>query len=261
MKRFILLFVFTLSMIASISAANVSEKDRFLSELKSGIEEVSAMLPMSQQQGAWFWSASMDKSNIKYVFKYTDAFIKQFGSEAQAKVVFDNMANLLPSTILEGYSEQEKQMFAKYITFTYEIYSYETNKLLFSKTLKPSQIKQLLENSKCPGNRPLSYYKNGFEAEKVNLPKKYIYDYLIFNDVNMIDNKVINDFYVDEKQMDSNFYNTLKSTMIDIYKKTASLEQRQDFITYKIKFYYRFYSMSNKNKLIKEVIIDPAKDF
>ena len=259
MKKFVLFFIFTYSVIASISAANVSEKDRFLSELKSGIQEVSAMLPMSQQQGAWFWSASMEGSTIKYVFKYSDAFLKQFGSEDQAKAIFENMANNFPNTILEAYTEQEKQLFAKYITFTYEIYSFDTNKLLFTKTLKPSQIKQMLDNSKCDGNRPLSYYKNGFESDKINLPLT-VYEYLIYNDINMDGSKVIFEFYIDEKMADKDIYSKIKNLFLEKYR-NSTLEMKQDYITYNIKFYYRFYSMSNKNKLIKEVIIDPAKDF
>lgn len=260
MKKFFSLLIISFSVVFSISAYNTAEKERFLSELKSGIAEVSAVLPMSPQQGMWFWSASMENNTIKYVYKYSDAVRKQFGSEASEKAVYENMANNLPYTILEEFSDDEKLIFAENITFKYEIYSFDTNKLLFSKTIKPAELKKMLQKSNFEGNRPLSYYKNGFESEKVNLPQK-ANDYLILNDVNMNGSKVIFDFFVDENMVDDDVYYRIKNSFLQKYKSTSTLEMKQDYITYNIKFYYRFYSLNNKKKLVKELIIDPAKDF
>ena len=131
------------------------------------------------------------------------------------------------------------------------------NILIYEKTLSPSQLKNIL-NANFKGNRPLSYYKNGFEAEKVNLPQKASND-LFLNDVNMDGTKVIYDFYIKENLFDDGVYERIKNSFLEKYKTTSTLEMKQDYITYKIKFYYRFYSVNSK-KLIKELIIDPAKD-
>lgn len=262
-KNFFLFFVFFFALNV-FSYPKMSEKERFINQLKSDFSEIQKSLPISQKQGAWFWSISVENNTIVYVFKYSYDFRKQFGSEEQEIASYENLVKNMSPTLLQDYSIDEQKKIVKYgVSFKIKFYSFESNKLIFEKSISSSQLSRMI-NVEFSGNRPLSFYKDAFEADKVYLPKKIISDDIIYQDVNMVDNKVIGDFYINEEKLKSINYdefNEFKRAMIDILKQTTSPESKQDFIIYKIQFIYRFYLMGNKKKLIKEIIIDPSKDF
>lgn len=259
-----LLFITCLSTFAKQKRNNHDQFSRIQAEIAEG----NKRLPVEQANGIWLWSIVLDNNRVcTYTFKISQKSIFPIYKSVEDLSFLGNLIDqYLSQTILKSDNGKSIKFFIdNNIGIKFKFLLFEDNTSIYEKELSPKELEKeylKFKNNKFEGHRPLSYYKEGFEAQKsVLLRDSNDDDVATFFDVSMIDNDLYHDYYIDDIYASDAYFNTLAEELSSSLKAAYSnrnlvtKEFVEDLITYKIKFHYRYYSKSSK-KLIKEIVIN-----
>lgn len=255
-KLYIVLFVSILFFDIALA-----ENNDFLSKTRMDMEELNRNLPQKLNNDVWFWSAAFQNKTVIYHFKYSKEIVDQTGlnKNSSQQRVFSKY--FIESAIKSMSSKQIADYIDNGLKLKIVLSVFGSDDILMEQTVSTEEFKQAykgyISSEGYAGHRPLSYYKEGFEADKSRMP--YEKDGVIMFDVNMVGSDLYYDCYIDDLVALYASYEEVRQYCIDLYKNYGSVEMHEDLKTYKIKIHYRYYSKTSK-KLLKDLVVDFSKE-
>ena len=236
----------------------------FDESLNKDIATINKTLPKSYGDGIWLWS-------MTYANKVCTIIIKTDKSYSSYKSLMDSMAEEYAKAFVHNMGGDALSFIKHGVSIKMICKSKDTNKTFYTLIVPPQKIKTYYNELKSltyknKGNRPLSYYQNGFTADNKFLPRA-IDEYTIYYRVSMPSTTVYYDYYLDDELaniivMDKSGTGKaeMKSEIISfIAPKFVVNETKQDFIIYGIKMEFRYYYKSSK-KLAFIINVNPPVD-